>query len=60
MAIITISRGSYSFGKMIAERVADILSYRCMSREVLVETASKNHIKEKELFKALHDSPSFF
>ena len=60
MAIITVSRGSYSFGKIISERVAQVLGYKCISREVLVETASKHHVREKDLFKALHDSPSFF
>ena len=60
MAIITVSRGSYSFGKIISERVAEILGYKCISREILVETASKHHVEEKDLFKALHDSPSFF
>lgn len=60
MAIITISRGSYSFGKLVAEKVAKELGYSCLSREILVETSAKNHVKEAELFKAIHDSPSFF
>jgi len=60
MPIITISRASYSFGKKVAEKVAETLGYSCISREVLVETAAKNHITEQELFNALHNSPSFF
>lgn len=35
MAIITISRGSYSKGKEVAEKVAEKLGYECISRDVL-------------------------
>ena len=37
MAIITISRGSYSKGKEIAEKLAEELVYECLSRDVLLE-----------------------
>ena len=37
MAIITISRGSFSKGKEVAEKVAKILGYQCISREILLE-----------------------
>jgi hypothetical protein len=36
MSIITISRGSYSRGKEVAEKVAAALGYECISREILL------------------------
>jgi len=58
MAIITISRGSYSKGKEVAERVAERLNYRCISREVILEASGIYHIPEIKLLKAIHDAPS--
>jgi hypothetical protein len=37
MPIMTISRGSITDGQTLAERVAERLGSRCLSREVLVE-----------------------
>lgn len=58
MAIITISRGSYSFGKEVAEKVAQRLGYRCISRDLLLETSEQFNIPEIKLVRALHDAPS--
>ena len=58
MAIITISRGSYSMGKEVAEKVADRLGYECISREVLLEASEYFKIPEIKLLKAIHDAPS--
>ncbi len=58
MAIITISRGSYSHGKEIAERIADKLGYPCISRDLLLETSEQFNIPEIRLTKALEDAPS--
>ncbi|TKB23678.1 cytidylate kinase-like family protein [Desulfopila sp. IMCC35006] len=58
MAIITISRGSYSKGKEVAERVAQTLGYECISREVLLEASEHFNIPEIKLRRALHDAPS--
>lgn len=58
MSIITISRGSYSKGKEVAERVAQRLGYECISREVLVEASDHFNIPEIKLVRALHDAPS--
>ena len=58
MAIITISRGSYSKGKEIAERVAETLGYECVSRDILLEASEHFHIPEIKLVRALHDAPS--
>ena len=58
MSIITISRGSFSEGKEVAERVAEKLQYTSISREVILEAAKDFHTAERELFRAIHDAPS--
>jgi cytidylate kinase len=58
MAIITISRGSYSKGKEIAERLAKRLGYECISREILIDASKEFNIPEVKLIRALHDAPS--
>jgi cytidylate kinase len=58
MAIITISRSSFSKGHEIAERVAEKLGYRCISRDVLLEASEEFNIPEVKLVRALHDAPS--
>ena len=57
MAIITISRGSYSKGKEIAERLAEELGYECISRDVLLEASEHFNVPEIKLVRALHDAP---
>ena len=39
MSIITISHEAFGDGRAVAERVAAILGYRCISREVLVKAS---------------------
>jgi hypothetical protein len=58
MAIITISRGSYSKGKEVAEKVAAQLGYGCLSREVILDASDHYHIPEIKMIKAIHDAPS--
>ena len=58
MAIITISRGSYSKGREVAEKVADMLGYQCISREILLEASEQFNIPEIKLVRSLHDAPS--
>lgn len=60
MAIITISRGSYSRGKEVAERVAQKLGYECVARKVLLEASEEFNIPEFKLVRELHDAPSLF
>jgi cytidylate kinase len=60
MAIITISRGSYSKGKEIAEKVAQELGYVCIARRVLLEASEEFNVPEVQLRRAIHDAPSFF
>jgi cytidylate kinase len=57
MAVITISRGSYSRGKEIAEKVAAKLSYECISRDLLLEVSKEHNIPELKLVHAIHDAP---
>ena len=58
MAIITISRGSYSKGKEIAEKVAQELGYECIARKVLLEAKEEFDVPEIKLVRAIHDAPS--
>ncbi|MFZ0945333.1 MAG: cytidylate kinase-like family protein [Syntrophobacteraceae bacterium] len=58
MAIITISRGSYSKGKEVAETVAQKLGYECYAREVILEASKEFNIPGIKLVKAVHDAPS--
>jgi cytidylate kinase len=58
VAIITISRGSYSRGKEVAEKLAQRLGYTCISRDILLEASDEFNIPEIKLIRALHDAPS--
>jgi cytidylate kinase len=58
MSVITISRGSYSRGKQIAERLSEALGYECISRDILLETSDHFNIPEVKLIRAIHDAPS--
>lgn len=57
MSIITISRGSYSKGKEIAEKVSARLDYECLSRDVMLEASKEFNIPEIKLIRAIHDAP---
>lgn len=61
MSVITISRGSFSGGKMLAERIAEKLGYRCVDRDVVVEraAASGNHITQRDIREAMEKPPAF-
>jgi len=56
--IITISRGSCSRGKEIAEKVAKKLGYECIARDMLLEASEQFHVPEIRLVQAIHDAPS--
>ncbi len=60
MPIITISRGSYSWGKQVAEEVARKLGYDCIAREILIEASKEFNVDEVKLVHAIKDAPSFF
>jgi cytidylate kinase len=57
MSIITISRGLYSSGQALAERVAEMLGYRSMSRELLLEAAARYEIPEAKLTELMETPP---
>ena len=58
MAIITISRGSYSKGREVARKVAKRLGYQVVSRDVLLDALDMFNIPEVKLVRAIHDAPS--
>lgn len=58
MTIITVTRGSYSMGKDVAEQAAQRLGYECISRDILLEASDKFNIPEIKLTKAFVDAPS--
>lgn len=60
MAIITISRGSFSGGKALAECLADRLGYRCIDRDVIVERAAAYGASQEELRDTMEKPPTFW
>jgi len=58
MAIITISRGSFSKGREIAEKTAETLGYGCIGRDVVIDASREFNIPEVKLRRAIHDAPS--
>jgi cytidylate kinase len=59
MSVITISRGSFSGGKTLAECLARRLGYRCIDRDVIVERAAAYGVSQDELRHALEKPPNF-
>ena len=57
MAIITISRGTFSGGESLAECVAQRLGYHRINGEVLGETARQYGIREEKLCEAINEAP---
>jgi len=58
MSIVTVSRGTYSQGRDVAEKLARRLGYACISREIMVEAAREFNIPELRLVEAIQDPPS--
>ncbi len=58
MAIILLSRGSYSWGSQIAEMVADKLDYGRISREDILKASGQFDLPEIKLIKAFNEMPS--
>ena len=58
MAIISISRACSSHGKEVAQRVAGMLGYQCVSTEILTEASRFFGTAETNLHKSLHDAPT--
>ena len=59
MPIITISRGSFSGGKMLAENVARRLGYHCIDREDVIRKAAYWGVSQEALRTAIEKPPSF-
>lgn len=60
MPIITLSRGAFSGGQALAERVAATLGYRCVSREVLIEASQRYGIPEAKFTEVLETVPHWW
>lgn len=58
MAIILLSRGSYSWGSQIAEMVAKKLGYACISREDILKMSGQFDLPEIKLIKSFNEMPS--
>ncbi len=58
MTIVSISRGSNSRGAEVAEKVAQLLGYRCLAREAMLEASGQYDIPEEELLRAIEQPPS--
>lgn len=56
MPIVTISRGSYYNGKAVAEKLADRLGYRCVSRDEIIENLDGFHMPEIRLIRGMNDA----
>lgn len=61
MPIITISRGTFSGGQGLAERLAERLGYECISREGQLEgVAATYQVSPEKLTAAMDRPPSFW
>ena len=59
MAIITVSRGTFSGGKMLAECLSQRLGYCCIDRDVLAEKAARGRVSQRDIRAALEEPPAF-
>ncbi len=59
MPVITISRGSFSGGKLLAVCVAKRLGYRCIDRDLIVERAAGFGVSQDDIRTALEKPPKF-
>jgi cytidylate kinase len=61
MAIVAISRGTFSGGGALAKRVADRLGYACLSREANLEEAAQTYgVPAADLVVAMEKRPAFW
>ena len=60
MAVITISQGTFSGGRMLAQAVSRRLGYRCIDRDQLISKAAQQGVSEHELRLAFEKPPRFF
>ena len=60
MAVVTISRGSASGGRLLAEKLGERLGYEIVSREDAVHEAARFGASEESLQEALLKPPTFW
>ncbi len=60
MAIITISRGTLSGGRAVAEALAEQLGYPCVAREVLQDAARDVGVSQEALEEQFETTPHFW
>lgn len=58
MSIVTISRGSYTRGREVAEKLAQKMNYELISREILIAASEQFNVSDIKLERALHDPVS--
>jgi cytidylate kinase len=59
MSVVTISRGSFSGGKILAECLSRKLGYRCIDRDVIVERAAAYGVSQDDIRQSLERPPGF-
>ncbi len=59
MPIITISRGSFSGGKLLAQELSRKLGYRCIDRDQVISRAAEWGVSQDDLRTAIEKPPSF-
>lgn len=57
MAIISISRGTFSGGMAVAEALSSHLNYPCVSKEIILDAAEEFGIPEDKLIAAMEKPP---
>lgn len=60
MPIITISRGAFSGGQALAERVASVLGYRCVGREIFQQAGQRYGVPEAKFTEVLETMPHWW
>lgn len=60
MSIVMISRGAHHRGKEVAEKIALMLGYECLSRDILLAASRKYDVPEVKLKKSMERAPNFF
>jgi cytidylate kinase len=60
MAVITISRGTFTGGQALAECLAEKLGYECLSREVILDAAAAYGVPVEKFIEAMEKPPSFW
>ncbi len=58
MSVIIISKGSYTHGGKVADRVARKLDYGCISRDILIDVSRRFNLSELRLIRAVDDAPT--